>query len=280
MKFVPDKNSANNFAAASSYPAFMRLPDWPTLWAKQRSRFALGLLCLLGAVALGRVAVLSQGLESWQNFWIVFLFSLCLIWAAIATFLARERTGQPVSSENVEGRLYEWIRKSRFPNQKLADSAGYRFAYRITAPDGQVMVIGRPTASDNSLRFKTDVMIMERHRRALNDLGESGRKRFMIEYMAECSRARVHINSARALPFTVRIERTVPITRDLSDNALWAALEEMHQDVAVALTHTDLCLARMRESHNDVIVPMTAVSSPSAASDAETWSNRPSSESR
>lgn len=258
----------------------MRHPDWPTLWSKQRPRFVLGLLCLLGAIALGRVAVLAQGLESWQNFWVVFLFSLCLIWAAIATFIARERLGQPVSSENVEGRLNEWIRKFRFPNQKLADSAGYRFAYRITAPDGQVVVIGRPTASDNSLRFKTDVMILERHRRALNDLGENGRKRFMVEYMAECSRARVHITSARALPFTVRIERTVPITRELSDNALWAALEAMHQDVAVALTHTDLCLARMREAQSDVIVPMTAASSPSAASDAETWTNRPSSESR
>jgi len=254
----------------------MRFPDWPALWAKQRPRFVLGVLCLFGAIALGRVAVLAQGLESWQNFWIVFLFSLCLIWAAIATFVARERIGQPVSSENVEGRLNEWIQKFRFPNQKLADSAGYRFAYRITAPDGQVMVIGRPTTSDNALRFKTDVMILERHRRALNDLGESGRKRFMVEYMAECSRARVQITSARALPFTVRIERTVPITRDLSDNALWAALEAVHQDVAVALTHTDLCLARIRESHSDVIVPMTGVSSsPAATSDAETWSNQP-----
>jgi hypothetical protein len=250
------------------------------LWAKQRPRFDLAVLCLLGAIALGRVAVLAQGLQTWQNFWIVFLFSLCLMWAAIATFVARERIGEPVSPENVEGRLNEWIRKFRFPNQKLADSAGYRFAYRITAPDGQVVVIGRPTASDNSLRFKTDVMILERHRRALNDIGESGRKRFMVEYMAECSRARVQITSARALPFTVRIERTVPITRELSDNALWAALETVHQDVAIALSHTDLCLARVRESQSDVIVPMTTASSSPAASDAETWSNRPSSESR
>lgn len=264
----------------SSHPALMRLPDWPALWAKQRSRFLLGLLCLLGAVALGRVAVLAQGLQSWDDFWIVFLFSLCLIWAAIATFVAREKTGQAVSSENVEDRLNEWIRKFRFPNQKLADSAGYRFAYRITAPDGQVVIIGRPSASESSLRFKTDVMILERHRRALNDLGEIGRKRFMIEYMAECSRARVHITSARALPFTVRIERSVPITRELSDNALWAALEAMHQDVAIALTHTDLCLTRVRESQSDVIVPMTAASSPSPTTDAETWTNRPSSESR
>lgn len=258
----------------------MRQLDWAAFWAKQRPRFVLGLLCLLGALALGRVAVVAQGLESWQEFWIVFLFSLCLIWAAIATSIARERIGQPVSGETVEGVLNEWIRRFRFPNQKLADSAGYRFAYRITAPDGQVVIIGKPTSSDSTLRFKTDVMVLERHRRALNDLGEHGRKRFMTEYMSECSRARVHITSARALPFTVRIERTVPITRDLNDEILWAALESMHQDVAIALTHTDLCLARMKETQSDVIVPMTTPSSTSGASDAETWSHLPSPESR
>jgi hypothetical protein len=258
----------------------MRHLDWAAFWAKQRPRLVLGILCLLGAVALGRVAVVAQGLQSWQEFWIVFLFSLCLIWAAIATSVARERIGQPVSGENVESILNEWIRRFRFPNQKLADSAGYRFAYRITAPDGQVVIIGKPTTSDSSLRFKTDVMVLERHRRALNDLGEHGRKRFMIEYMSECSRARVHITSARALPFTVRIERTVPITRDLNDEILWAALESMHHDVAIALTHADLCLVRMKETQSDVIVPMTAPSPASGASDVENWSHSPSSESR
>ena len=273
IAFELQLNSSN---PVTSELAHMWQPDWPTLWAKQRPRFLLGFLCLLGAVALGRVAVIAQALESWQDFWIVFLFSLCLIWAAIATFVARERATQPVSGANVEARLNEWIRKFRFPNQKLADSAGYRFAYRITAPDGQVVIIGRPTTSENTLRYKTDVMVLERHRRALNDLGEIGRKRFMIEYMAECSRARVYITSARALPFTVRIERALPITRDLADGTLWAALEAIHHDVAIALTHAELCLSRVKEPQSDVIVPINSASvSPSANPDNETWSHSP-----
>ena len=100
-------------------------------------------LCLVGAVVLGRVAVIAQRLEPWQDFWVVFLFSVLLIWAAVATFIARSHFAQRVSKENIEARLNEWILKFRFASQKLADSSGYRFAYRVTAADGQAIVIGR-----------------------------------------------------------------------------------------------------------------------------------------
>jgi hypothetical protein len=167
----------------------MQKPDWDVFWEKRRPSFVFGVLCLVGAIAVGRVAVIAQKLDPWQDFWVVFLFSLLLIWAAVATFFARSRFIQRVSSENIEARLNEWILKFRFASQKLPDSAGYRFAYRITAGDGQAIVIGRPTKLDNYLRYRTDVTVPERHRRALNDLGENGRARFMAEYMAECAKA-------------------------------------------------------------------------------------------
>ncbi len=241
------------------------------MWEKQRPSFLFGVLCLVGAVALGRVAVIAQRLDPWQDFWVVFLFSLFLIWATIATFVGRSHLSQTVSSENIETRLNEWILKFRFANQKLADSSGYRFAYRITAPDGQVIVIGRPAKLDNYLRYRTDVTVLERHRRALNDLGENGRRRFTIEYMAECAKARVHI-TARTLPLTVRIERTLPITRHLNADDLWTGLEALLHDVVIAVTHIDLCLERVREPRDETNTALFAAPSASAT-DAETWTH-------
>src|SRR5689334_367415 len=142
----------------------MRKPAWDVIWENQRPSFLFGILCLVGAVAVGRVAVIAQRLEPWQDFWVVFLFSLFLIWGAIATFVGRSRLTEAVSSNNIEARLNEWILKFRFASQKLADSAGYRFAYRITAPDGQVIVVGQPTKLANYLRYRTDVTVPERHR--------------------------------------------------------------------------------------------------------------------
>jgi hypothetical protein len=243
--------------------------NWNVFWEKQRPSFFFGVLCLVGAVAHGRVAVIAQKLDPWQDFWVVFLFSLSLIWAALATFVGRSHLVQAVSSENVEARLNEWILKFRFVNQKLADSLGYRFAYRITAREGQVVVIGQPAKLDNYLRYRTDVAVIERHRRVLNDLGENGRRRFMIEYTAECAKARVQI-SARALPLTVKIERTLPITRHLNADDLWAGLEAMLQDVVIAVTHIDLCLERVRGPRDETQSALFAAPS-SSAPDAEKW---------
>jgi hypothetical protein len=249
----------------------MRKADWPGFWERQRGRFLLGLLYLAGAVALGRVAVIAQVLNPWQEFCIVFLFSLFLIWAAVATYFGKDRLAPPVSGENIEARLQEWIQKSRFANQKLADSTSYRFAYRLTAPDGQMVVIGRPTVLDNSLRYRTDVTIPERHRRTLNDIGESGRKRFIVEYLAECAKARAHVSSTRALPLTVRIERMLPITRDLNGEHLWATLEGLQQDVIIAVTHVDLCLERLRTLTEAAGATLSA--SASLSTEAEIWAH-------
>jgi hypothetical protein len=250
----------------------MRIPDWDGFWERRRPSFLFGVLCLVGAIAVGRVAVIAQRLDPWQDFWVVFLFSLLLIWAAIATFVGRSHFVQAVSSKNIETRLNEWILKFRFASQKLADSSGYRFAYRITAVDGQVIVIGRPTKLDNYLRYRTDVTVPERYRRALNDLGENGRRRFMIEYMAECAKARVHIASARALPLTVKIERTLPITRHLNADDLWAGLEAMLQDVVVVLSHIDLCLERVSESRDEIHTALFAAPSSSTA-EPDPWTD-------
>ena len=249
----------------------MRKPAWDIFLDKQRPSFLFGVLCLAGAVSLGRVAVIAQRLDPWQDFWVVFLFSLFLIWGAVATFFGRNRLVQAVSSSNIEARLNEWILKFRFASQKLADSAGYRFAYRITAPDGQVIVVGQPTKLDNYLRYRTDVTVPERHRRALNDLGENGRRRFMIEYSAECAKARVNITS-RALPLTLKIERTRPITRDLGADELWTGLETILQDVNIVLSHIDLCLERVREPREEINSAMFAAPSSSAA-DADSWAH-------
>lgn len=155
---------------------------------------------------------------------------------------------------------------------KLADSSGYRFAYRITAADGQVIVVGQPTKLDNYLRYRTDVTVPERHRRALNDLGENGRRRFMIEYVAECAKARVQIASARALPLTVKIERTRPITRHLNADDLWAGLEAILQDIVIVLSYIDLCLEKVREPREETHAALFAASTPSTP-DAETWTH-------
>jgi hypothetical protein len=248
-------------------------PEWAGFWEKQRLRFLGGLLCLAGAIALGRIAVIAQSLTPWQDFWVVFLFSLFLIWAAVATFVGRERGQDPVSGENIEARLNDWLLKFRFANQKLADSSSHRFAYRVSAPDGQVVIIARPASLDNYLRYRTDLTILDRHRRALNDLGENGRRRFMVEYMSECARARVHIVSARAWPLTVRIERTLPITRHLNGDDLWATLELMQQDAVIALTHIDLSLERMKESVPGLPTIAARTISPAASPDAETWTH-------
>ena len=233
--------------------------DAAGFWEKQRPRLLFGLLCLAGAVALGRVAVIAQALPPWQDFWIVFLFALFLMWASVATFLARNDLAQIVSATNVETRLNEWFLRFRFANQKLADSANSRFAYRVTAPQGQVVIISLPTGLDNYLRYRAELTIPERHRRALNDMGENGRRRFMIEYMAECAKARVHLISARALPLTVKVERTVPITRRLDSEDLWAALEAIQQDLNIALTHVDLSIERIkaqRPLERDAPIPL------------------------
>src|SRR5262245_66522310 len=120
----------------------MRKPNWSGFWEKQRIRFLFGLFCLGGAVALGRVAVIAQTLPPWQNFWIVFLFALFLIWAAVATYVAKEYFAQAVSNENVEGRVNEWILKFRFVSQNLADSSCYWFAYGFSVRDGRAVVVG------------------------------------------------------------------------------------------------------------------------------------------
>jgi hypothetical protein len=233
----------------------------------------VGLLYLAGAIALARAAVIAQALNPWEEFWIVFLFSLFLIWAAVATYFAKDRLTPPVSGENIEERLQAWIQKSRFANQKMADSTSYRFAYRITVADGQAIIIGRPTSLDNSLRYRTDVTIPERHRRALNDIGEAGRRRFLIEYLAECARARAHVVSTRALPLTVRIERMLPITRDLSGEQLWSTLERLLQDVVIAVTHIDMCLEKLKPLTNDGVT-LPANSSPSPETQVWAQSSR------
>jgi len=244
-------------------------------WEKNRQRFLLGVLCLAGAVALGRVAVMAQALDPWRNFWIVFLFALFLLWAALATFMAKDRFAGLISSENIEAHLNVWLLKFRFANQKLPDSSGARFAYRITIPDGQVVIISRPASLDNYLRYRTDVTIPERHRRALNDMGENGRRRFMIEYLAECAKARVRITSARGLPLTVRIERTLPVSRDLSADDFWAGLEAIQQDVVIAVTHVDWCIERMSEAQDRRSTVIFPRSGSSATSEAASLTDEP-----
>ena len=256
----------------------MRKPAWDILWQNQRARFFGAILCLAGAIALARVAVMAQGLDPWRDFWIIFLFALVLLWAALATFMARDKSAAAVSSENIEAHLNNWLLRFRLGNQKLADSSSYRFAYRVTAPDGQVIIISRPATLDNYLRYRTDLTILDRHRRALNDLGESGRRRFMLEYMAESARARVHVTSARALPLTVRIERTLPITRDLDGRDLWTALEAMQQDVVIAATHVDLCIERARELKDGLTAPVRAESAADISAEAEPWAHEAPSE--
>jgi hypothetical protein len=251
----------------------MRKTDWPGFWENQRGRLLVGLLYLAGAIALARAAVIAQALDPWEEFWIVFLFSLFLIWAAVATYFAKDRLSPPVSGQNVEERLQEWIQKSRFPNQKMADSTSYRFAYRITTPDSQAIIIGRPTSLDSSLRYRTDVTIPERHRRILNDIGEAGRRRFIIDYLAECARARAHVTSTRALPLTVRIERTLPITRGLGGEELWATLEGLQQDVVIAVTHIDVCLEKLKLfTHDTMALGANSVEN----TETQVWARSPS----
>ena len=99
----------------------------------------------------------------------------------------------------------------------------------------------------------------------------------MIEYMAECAKARVNIIS-RALPLTVKIERTRPITRHLSADDLWAGLEAVLQDVVIAVSHIDLCLERVRgpreESHAELFAaPSTSTSGAEGWTDAAASGN-------
>jgi hypothetical protein len=131
-------------------------------------------------------------------------------------------------------------------------------------------------ALDNYLRYRAEVTIPERHRRVLNDVGENGRRRFMIEYVAECAKARVHLISARAFPLTVRIERTLPITRRLDSENFWAALEAIQQDLAIALTQVDLCIERIRGQRTagwEAPMPLIEPSAPTSAGPADDLSD-------
>jgi len=115
------------------------------------------------------------------------------------------------------------------------------------------------------------VTLPERHRRTLNDIGEAGRRRFIVEYLAECARARAHVTSTRALPLTVRIERTIPITRSLSAEQLWATLEGLQQDVVIAVTHIDICLEKLRPLTDAGLTISNTTESP----ETQVWAHAP-----
>src|SRR6266446_10916082 len=110
------------------------------IWEEQRPNlvwYGLGLMAT-ALIAIG--AWLTKGLEAWQFFGVVFILAIFLAWSVAATvaFLYHRPTGktiEPVTPENIESRIGEWLDSFSLGRRKLPNETAY-FEFEVKSQIG------------------------------------------------------------------------------------------------------------------------------------------------
>lgn len=111
------------------------------LWEGQRPNVVFYVLGLIVTSVAGRVATVTSGADAW----LIFFLILLVAWAVGATVMARRGrrpNQQPdlvTTTENIEQRLTEWIRKLKLRSKPLPDKPeAYHFNYQVDGPMGNL----------------------------------------------------------------------------------------------------------------------------------------------
>src|SRR5213082_2855333 len=117
----------------------MSKPTWiGKLWEEQRPNIVFWIGGFAVTALLGLGAVLTKGLTSWQQFGIITILAIFLVWAVMATIYARRLLKSapvepdPVTPENIEEKINEWFRNFRLTSQKQPDEPGCHFNYFVS----------------------------------------------------------------------------------------------------------------------------------------------------
>src|SRR5947207_5409333 len=128
---------------------------------------------LLGLIVAIPTALLN-GLTWWQRLIVVFMFSILLVWASIATYKARKidkidtlpvTVGEAdlVTIENIEDRLKEWIDHFALSNRRVPvpDTDGFHFVYSVSISSDIplfTLLVTIIKKFENYLTFRTTVL--------------------------------------------------------------------------------------------------------------------------
>ena len=157
----------------------MFIPKWlRKYWKEQPVEAVLTILTLTGAPLLGVAAAIAKPLTFLQTFGLMSCMAFFLIWAVTATIKAsriqRAVQPDPVTTENIEQRLTEWIRKLKLRSKPLSDKPeAYHFNYQVDGPMGQPINIERQKNATHLL-FSAGLLVTQQEDQTLKDLGGVG----------------------------------------------------------------------------------------------------------
>ena len=248
----------------------MAFTDWlHRMWEEQRPNLVWCVLGLMAAMLIGIGAALTKGLTGWQQFGIIAILAFFLIWAVIATIRAAQVPSRATTVNNVEQLINEWILKFRIKNQRL-DDTNCHFSYEVTLPDTVLRsVLMRPTGVlANYLQFYCPINITDDQLAQLTKLGNQGKSLFLQEYLAECAKARANVRVTESKDdqrLHMRIDKIFPITAYLNESDFLTALGALQQDLAIAITHIDVCISRVRNNIGSATQPLLLTPSTEAS---------------
>jgi len=107
------------------------------------------------------------------------------------------------------------------------------------------MLVARVRKFENYITFRTTVEFPSQQKQDFSALSPEGQSRFRTELFSELSKARVHYVEID-LPNSFTIERTLPITSQLSEADFVESLTATNQDAWIGMTSVNLCMERTK----------------------------------
>lgn len=239
-------------------------PDLRKLWEEQRPNVVWYVLCIIVPAAAARVAAITHGVDAW----LVFFLVLFLAWAVAATGMATKSrqtkeaeipvtvvAAHPVTPENIEPRIGEWLDSFSLGRRKLANETAH-FELEVKSPTGVPIAVLRTKGHPHYITLVCKIELGEEHKVLFDKLSLLEKTQFVRRLRLDAAKARIAY-SFDLSGGKITIEKRLPITNTFSEAYLIDGLSEVNFSALVVM---ETAASLLEEAKQPASIPSTAAS--------------------
>jgi len=196
-------------------------------WQDVRGNVKFWISTVVAAGAVAAIAALVHGLSFWQDVALIFLFSVILVWAVIASvYLApRKPESSAITPENVEPAIRAWLDAFGLGTRKLTESAMH-FAYEVRTHTGIPVAVLRTRGHPHYITLISKIEMAAGHKVVFDRLTEPEKAEFGRKLVLEAAKAKIAYETDATFE-KLTIEKRIPITAELAEANLIDGIGEI-----------------------------------------------------
>jgi len=242
----------------------MALPNWlHKTWDEQRPNLVWYGLGLMATVLIAVGAWLTKGLAAWQFFGVILILAIFLAWSVAATvaFIYHRPTGktiEPVTPENIEPRIGEWLDSFSLGRRKLVNETAH-LELEVKSQTGVPIALLRTKEHPHYVTLVCKIDLGEQHKPLFDKLSQIEKTKLLRRLRSEAAKAKI------AYTFdlsggNIAIEKRMPITNTFSEADLIDGFSDVNFSAIIVGETVASLLEGQPEAKQPVSTPSTAAS--------------------